>query len=325
MAILNEERSRQRRDACDSFAQAIEPAGRIAHRLRSAGRLALIGMGGSHFINRIVEPMYRIAGLDATAHTASEMAQAGLPQGERATIITSQSGASSEIQALLTAPRHLSDCFGLTLETDSPLTRSMPCLVGVGGSERSFAAARSAVVTLALHGAILDCLGLSQTEAMRWVATSRDAAVERAADSLLSVSNATVVASTILRGVGESLGLTLMELSRMPVQALELAQMRHGPMEALGDGSGVVAIVEEKESVAFAEIEAACAASRSKLVVFDMGGRMRDGHAMRVPIPAGPGIATAIDIVIAGQSLAIHMASQRFSDAGSPRLTRKVM
>ena len=49
-------------DALASFAGADMVAAQIARNARETGRLLLIGMGGSHFVNRVAEPVYRSLG-----------------------------------------------------------------------------------------------------------------------------------------------------------------------------------------------------------------------------------------------------------------------
>jgi len=68
--LLNVERARQHGDALASFDAARAPAARLAESLNRTKRLLLIGMGGSHYVNRAVEPAYRARGIDATAITA---------------------------------------------------------------------------------------------------------------------------------------------------------------------------------------------------------------------------------------------------------------
>src|SRR5262249_26196527 len=150
---------RQQDDALASLAGAAEGAARIAASIRRGGRLLLVGMGASHFVNRAAEPAYRALGVDATAVTASELLAAPMPDRPRTAILTSQSGASGEILQLLKRPAGQEERFGITLEGESPLARALPCLIGAGGMERAFAATRSLLVTLALQAALLAALG----------------------------------------------------------------------------------------------------------------------------------------------------------------------
>src|SRR6266581_122061 len=146
LALIEAEIRRQHADALASFAGAELPAARIAKSVRPSGRLLLVGMGASHFVNRIAEPVYRALGMDASAIVASEVLAQPLPDRPRSAILTSQSGASGEILQLL--------------------ARALPCLIGVGGVERGFAATRSLLVSLALHAAVASALGQSAGSAL---------------------------------------------------------------------------------------------------------------------------------------------------------------
>ena len=77
--IIDAELARQFPDAAKTFANAREAAGRAARDIRETGRLHLLAIGGSHWVNRLAEPFYRQAGIDATAHVISEYMRASLP------------------------------------------------------------------------------------------------------------------------------------------------------------------------------------------------------------------------------------------------------
>src|SRR5258706_11418930 len=170
-ALIEAEMRRQHADALASFAGAELSAARIAKSARLTSRLLLVGMGGSHFVNRVAEPVYRQLGLDATAVVASEILAQPLPDRPRSVILTSQSGASGEILQLLDGPAGQEARFGLTLGADSPLAQALPSLIGVGGIERGFAATRSLLISLALHAAVVSALGQSSAEALAMLRT----------------------------------------------------------------------------------------------------------------------------------------------------------
>ena len=155
---LNGEMARQHGDALDSLVLAQDRAGEIAQAVRQRGRLLLLGMGGSHWINRAACPSYVAAGVDATCHVISEYMRAPLA-ADAAMLLTSQSGRSGEVLRFLDMGLASDACFGLTLDGDSPMVRRLPCVVGAGGPEVAYAATRSLLVTLAQHSAILAPLG----------------------------------------------------------------------------------------------------------------------------------------------------------------------
>ncbi len=61
----------------------------------------LLGMGGSHAVGRAVEPLYRALGIDAIALPLSEQLGQPLSLDGRTVLITSQSGESAEVRALV--------------------------------------------------------------------------------------------------------------------------------------------------------------------------------------------------------------------------------
>ena len=116
-------------------------------------------MGGSHAVGRAVEPLYRGLGIDAVALPLSEQLGQPLPIDGRTVLVTSQSGESAEVLRWFAEAGVRADTFGLTLEGGSSLARTVPSLVGAGGTELAFAATRSLTVSFALHLAMLCALG----------------------------------------------------------------------------------------------------------------------------------------------------------------------
>ena len=145
------EMGRQRGDALKTIARLRPQAGSHAALIADAGRLVLLGMGGSHWINRAAEPHYRACRIDATAHVLSEAMRAPLAGRSQLRIVTSQSGASGEIVRYLDEHPGLDRIIGMTLDPDSPLAKNSQALIGAGGVETAYAATRSLVVTLAMH------------------------------------------------------------------------------------------------------------------------------------------------------------------------------
>ena len=143
LALLEAEMGRQQADALASIPANAAMAGRIAASATRNQRLLLIGMGASHYANRIVEPLYRRLGIEASACTAAELMHAPPPAAARTIMFVSQSGESGEIVELLERQAPDEERFGMTLDASSTLGRALPCLVGAGGAEMAFAATRS--------------------------------------------------------------------------------------------------------------------------------------------------------------------------------------
>src|SRR5262249_47227941 len=101
LAAIEREMARQHADALASFDGAEAVAKKIAASIRSSGRLVLLGMGGSHAVNRIAECVYRRLGIAAVSLPISEQLYSPLNLSDVPTLITSQSGESIEVHRLL--------------------------------------------------------------------------------------------------------------------------------------------------------------------------------------------------------------------------------
>ncbi len=106
LAAIRAEMARQHADARRSLDAAAAMAGRVADSVRRTGRLRLVGMGGSHCVNRCAEAVLRGYGIDAAAVVASEALYAPFPSGPATTVLTSQSGGSAEIVRGQDGPRN---------------------------------------------------------------------------------------------------------------------------------------------------------------------------------------------------------------------------
>ncbi len=322
--LLTSEMSRQHADAlatltaCDAAAQA------AARAIRAKGRLMLLGMGGSHWVNRMAEPLYRAAGIDATAQALSEYMRAPLP-GDPALLITSQSGASGEVVRFL-AGRDDRAIIGLTLAPESRLARVGLPLLGAGGPELAYAATRSLLVTIALHAAILRGLGQPE-DALRAALTTPAAPgpIAPLAARLSAARNAVFVARGALQGVAEAAALSLMELARLPVLALEAGQFRHGPFEMAGPDTAVVflrgpgAMGENIDGLAQELLgHGLCP------LVLDLSGGPPIAGCLSLALPPLTGLAAAATALVAMQAVVVAAASRMVPDVGTPLRSTKV-
>jgi fructoselysine-6-P-deglycase FrlB-like protein len=327
IAQLRAEMARQHVDALASLEAAQDLAGGIADTLRTRGRLALIGMGGSHWVNRAACPHYVGAGLDATAHVASEYLRAPLP-GPLAMLVTSQSGNSGEILRLFDG-RLVSDAaWGLTLTPEGGLARALPCLVGAGGPEKAYAATRSLLVTLAQHAAILDALGEDMTKALTALAepaavdtAEREAAIEHLAARRVAV----MVARGGDQGVMDAAALCLMEIARIPVLGLEAGQFRHGPFEMI-DGDTAVVFLRGQGAAEddIAPLARETVSHGITPVVFDASGGTAISDTLTVTLPPARGMALALAALPVIQDILVYAAAKMLPDAGVPRRSTKV-
>ncbi|RWY79782.1 SIS domain-containing protein [Rhizobium leguminosarum] len=324
LAAIDREMARQHADAISSYEAAQPMATRAAASLKRTGRLLLIGMGGSHAVNRAVEPLYRALGIDTVAMPLSEQLGQPLPIAGRTIFVTSQSGESAEVVRWFNETGGTEETFGLTLEGSSFLASAAPSLIGTGGTELAFAATRSLTVTFALHLAILATLGDDPDAAIAALKTPEDHDIAAALTALENV--ATIVTSgRRLQGIAEGLALGLTELSRRPCFSLEGGQLRHGPMEMLGPEIGVVLFRGFDETAGLVTAMATSAVETgAPVILFDASGEAAVAGAVTIRFAPATGLAAIFAMLPVAQRLMIAFADARVENAGTPVRSTKI-
>lgn len=324
LAAIDREMARQHADALASYEANADMAAKAAASLRRTGRLLLLGMGGSHAVNRAVEPLYRAAGIDAIALPLSEQLGQPLSLESWTIFVTSQSGESAEVLRWFSETGGNSDTFGLTLESSSFLARTAPSLVGAGGTELAFAATRSLTVSFALHLAIFAALGQDSAGALAVLRAPETPDIEPALAALAGV--ATVVTSgRRLQGVAEALALGLTELSRRPCFSLEGGQLRHGPMEMLGPSIGVVLFRGNDATAGLVTAMATSAVETgAPVIVFDGSEEEPVPGCVTLRFKPETGLAAILQMLPVAQLLMIAFADARVENAGMPLRTTKI-
>lgn len=324
LLAIDREMARQHADARASFENNAAMAVEVAASIRKTGRLLLLGMGGSHAVGRAIEPFYRALGIDALALPLSEQLGQPVPLNGKTVLVTSQSGESAEVVRWFAEAGSAADVFGLTLEGGSFLARTAPCLIGAGGTELAFAATRSLTVTFALHLAILAALGEDPNAALEALDQPQDNDITQALAALEKVSTI-VTSGRRLQGVAEALALGLTELSRLPCFSLEGGQLRHGPMEMLGQKIGVILFRGNDPT---AELVTAMATSvveaGAPLVIFDASGQSPVAGAITLSFKPASGLAAVFAMLPVAQRLMIAFADSRVDNAGTPVRSTKI-
>lgn len=324
LQMLEYEMSRQHMDALASFHAAEEMASKIAAHAKSTGRLLLLGMGASHWINRVVEPAYRAAGIDATAQPISEYLRAPL-KGKKTIILTSQSGESGEIIKYIDETSNHSGIYGLTLDAQSQLGSRIPSLLGVGGVEKAFAATRSLLISLALHAAVLAQLGQPMNDLLDFLSEPATYDDEAAVEHLSSSSCVVFSSRGVMQGIADAGSLCLMELARIPAFSLEGGQFRHGPFEMLGEGIGVVLISPAgSDADSVRRLAEECVAAGTRPVFFDLSGQDPVDGAVNISLKVRTGLAGAAEGLVAMQAALVKTADAMVPDVGTPVRSTKV-
>jgi fructoselysine-6-P-deglycase FrlB-like protein len=327
--VLRSEMARQYSNGVVSLGKARPEAAKIAERIRATGRVALLGMGASHWSNRMVLASYREAGIEASAEVLSEAMRHPQPPRDRVTILVSQSGGSGEVAAYLRRNPDHADHFGLTLNEDSTLGRSIPCLIGQGGREQAFAATRSITITLCLHAAILEALG-ADLAAFRTVLESGDPLGAEPPAEAVEILRACSLLVMSTRGPAhaafEAAALTFMELSRVPAMALELGQLLHGPMEMIAPSQALVlAPPAGADAAAVTRTAEAAVTYGLRPILFDFGSHEPIDGAIHITLPPIKGLAAVAMLLPAIQRLAIEAAAARIGEGfGTPLRSSKV-
>lgn len=324
LAALNAEMARQHQDSIDSYDSNGDIANTIASALRANGRLVLLGMGASHAVNRMAEPTYRAHGIKAISLPLSEQLHAPLDLRDAVVIVTSQSGESVEVLRLLETLGQHGDLFGLTLEGGSTLAQSCPSLIGRGGTERAFAATRSLLISLALHQRVLTALGNDPTAAVAALKAAAAPDIEPAIAALRPCSSL-VFSGRALRGLAEAAALGAMELGRLPAQALEGGQFRHGPLEILGPKVGVVLFKADEPTAGLIDsLAQQCVAAGSPTIMLDASGQRAIAGAVHVVMAKASGIAACLALLPPAQRLIIDLANALVSNVGTPLRSGKI-
>lgn len=325
LVAIDREMARQGADAVASFHQAAALAAKIAASLKSTGRLLVLGMGGSHAVGRAVEPLYRAHGIDTIALPLSEQLGQPLAIEDKTILMTSQSGESAEVLRWFAETNGgTPHTFGLTLEAGSFLSRNAPSLVGVGGTEKAFAATRSLTISFALHLAILAALGDDPAAALQALAHPQSPDTAAALAALTGVRSV-VTSGRRLQGLAEAIGLGLTELSRLPCFSLEGGQLRHGPMEMLGPTVGVVLFRAADPTAGLVRAMAVSAGEAgSPVIIFDASGETPVEGATTISFEPANGMAAIFAMLPVAQSFMIAFAASRVENAGTPVRSTKI-
>lgn len=324
LLALHAEMARQHADARQSYDGNGEIAAKIAGALRANRSLILLGMGASHAVNRMVEPTYRALGIQAISLPLSEQLYAPLDLSKSVVIVTSQSGESVEVIRLFDMLGKHANVFGLTLEGGSSLAQSCPSLIGAGGTERAFAATRSLLISLALHQRVLAELGDDPASALAALDQPEMPNLSPALSALKGV-NALVFSGREMRGLAEAAALGAMELGRLPAQALEGGQFRHGPLEILGAEVGVVLSKADEATADLVDgLAKLCVAGGSPTVVLDASGGKPIPGTIHLPVRKAASVAAALALLPPAQKLVIDLADARVPNVGTPVRSGKI-
>jgi glucosamine--fructose-6-phosphate aminotransferase (isomerizing) len=248
----------------------------VARAAASRPRVVLTGMGASHFAGYGPVTQLARAGVAAFHTDSAELLhfREGILDGRSLVIVTSQSGGSAEPVALAERLRARSAndrpfVVAVTNGLDNDLVRLADLAVDTrAGEERgpsTITFAACLVVLAALSEAV--AAGMRGTGGEGAMGADMGRAAERAAlaaERVLTRDPAGVATRLADRYAGRPMvvtlgrggaraasemgALVLKEAARLPAEALEAAQFRHGPLELAGDRLGAFVVATEPET-----------------------------------------------------------------------------
>ena len=217
-----------------------EPARQLLLRLPTFGRVIMTGMGASLFALYPAFLELVAAGFPVWCIEAAELlSQAdGLITPDSLLWVTSQSGRSAEIAALLDLPRRPRAILGVTNDTTSPLAAAADAVIELRSGAEHTVGTRSYLNSLAAH--LLATAVAVQRPAPREVyeMPGRLGDYLSGWDAQLSAWDKAVTENVLFAvGRGASLAaaqtgaLIVKEAAKAPMEAMSAPQFRHGPLE----------------------------------------------------------------------------------------------
>jgi glutamine---fructose-6-phosphate transaminase (isomerizing) len=210
-------------------------------RLRGFDRVVLTGMGASLYALYPAFLALASAGLPVWHVETSELlgGAAGLVNPGTLLWITSQSGRSAEITALLERVSDLRPAvLGFTNDTASPLAESADAVVELRSGTETAVGTRSYVNSLAAHGRATTAVLEREVSAEVSEAPARLAEYLSRWDEHIAAWDAAVSEQILfVVGRGASLAaartgaLIVKEAAKTPIEAMSAPQFRHGPLE----------------------------------------------------------------------------------------------
>ena len=300
------------------------------------GILAFAGMGSSYDACYPAVTALAAHGIPALMLDAAELLHFRIRMlGEGDTLVlVSQSGESVEVvrvaEALRAAPSR-PRVVAVTNGTQNPLAS----LADIALDTRAGAETGPSTMTFAASLVVLAAFAVSRVGPTRSVGESIAAATEAAADSVQRLVDDGALPDALLawhgdcrttvilgrgsaRAAAEMGALILKEVIGMPVESLQTAQFRHGPLELAGpELAAIVLATEEPTRDLDLGLAAELRALGSAVAVVTAGGAASAVDGLRVDIgPLDPLVASAASMVPM-QLLSWRLAGERGRAPGS--------
>jgi glucosamine--fructose-6-phosphate aminotransferase (isomerizing) len=330
-------------EALRAFARSPMPRGLDAIRGEHFDRIVLSGMGSSHFagwptLRSLVARGRRAWWIDSGQ--LLETPQVVTP--ETLLVLTSQSGASGEITALLppaAAVGRPQRIIGITNDLSSPLAVHSDVVVDLCSGEEATVSTKSYLNSLAAHRRLLPALIGSGADGGRDGGT--DGAAHSAAEStaasaaflerfdpgdvLTGLARKAVDADTPrVAVIGNRdhtatalyAGLIVKEAAKIPAEGYTSGQFRHGPLELAGPGLTAVLFGVHPDDPRPSPRRLAEDLVRSGARVLLVGDLRLDG-ADTIAVPRGDALGELTAGALVAQRLAVELAKARGIEPGA--------
>lgn len=323
-------------DALRDLAQA-GPAAALAEIARGEyDRVVLTGMGSSHFAGLPSWRQLVAEGRDAWwVDTGQLLDSPRLITGSTLLVVTSQSGASGEIAALLgpggegPAPRPRA-VVGITNEPGSPLGRASDAVIGLHSGPEATVSTKSYLNSLAAHQQLV--------RALTGAAADSPADTAKAIGDLDPVPAATALAGTVTTASNPRIafigarddaatalyaGLITKEAAKVAAEGFIGGQFRHGPLELAGPGLAAVLFGASAEggSGPITSLAGDLAATGADVTLV---GDLELPGTRTVVIPRGTTLTELAAGAVVAQHLAVRIARARGIEPGAFAYGQKV-
>jgi glucosamine--fructose-6-phosphate aminotransferase (isomerizing) len=328
----------------DGQAQALRQFVRQAARADLAAvlrgrydRVIFTGMGSSHFAALPSWRRLTAAGRSTWwIDTGQLLDSPRLVTPASLLVVTSQSGASGEITALLSPgeqrPVRPRAVVGITNDAGSPLARSADAVIALCSGAEATVSTKSYLNSLAAHQELLDIMTGTPSTPGPLIGTA--AVVEklnpaRAAAALSGV--ATTATNPRIAYIGSKdqaatalyAGLITKEAAKVAAEGFIGGEFRHGPLELAGPGLTAVLFGAWADDTSSPVPDLAADLTASGADVTLVGDLFRPG-ARTVPIPRGHTLTELAASAVVAQHIAVHLARARGIEPGQFTYGRKV-
>jgi glucosamine--fructose-6-phosphate aminotransferase (isomerizing) len=325
-------------DALREFAQASPSAGLAAIAHRDYDRVVFTGMGSSHVA---ALPSWRQLVADGRStwwvDTGQLLDSPRLITAATLLVITSQSGASGEIAALLSPaedfqPARPLAVVGITNEPGSPLGRASDAVILLRSGPEATVSTKSYLNSLAAHQQLLSVLAGSgaapgsPADTAKLVSDLNPVPAATALAQVVTTASHPRIAFVGIRDHGATAlyaGLITKEAAKIAAEGFIGGQFRHGPLELAGPGLSAILFGAQADDAAGPITGLAADLVATGADVTLVGDLVMPG-TRTIVIPRGAALTELAAGAVVAQHIAVQIARARGIEPGAFAYGRKV-